>query len=61
MKALEELIEEGARNPAVRKALAGATRRLAADPEFKAIVEQARLSSLRFRALIDEKLAGIEE
>lgn len=38
IKALEELIEEGARDPEVRAALAGATRRLAADPRFKALV-----------------------
>jgi hypothetical protein len=38
IKALEELIEEGAKNPKVRRALSDATRRLAKDPRFKAIV-----------------------
>lgn len=46
IKALEELIEEGSRNPEVRKALGAATRRLAEDPQFKKLV----------RSLIEEAL-----
>jgi hypothetical protein len=46
IKALEELIEEGSRNPEVRKALGAATRRLAEDPQFKQLV----------RTLIEEAL-----
>ena len=38
MRALEELFEEGARSPKVRQALSGASRKLAQDPEFKALV-----------------------
>lgn len=38
VRALEALIEEGARNEHVRAALGGATRRLAADPDFKRVV-----------------------
>ena len=38
VKALEELIEEGAADPEVRKALGDATLRLAKDPEFKELV-----------------------
>jgi hypothetical protein len=38
LKALEDLIEEGAADPEVRKALGDATLRLAKDPEFKELV-----------------------
>ena len=38
IKALEELVEEGAADPEVRKALGDATLRLAKDPEFKELV-----------------------
>lgn len=61
MRALEELIEEGARDPEVRGALGAATRRLAADPRFKAIVrgviEEALVKPFDIHALVEKVVA----
>lgn len=61
MKALEELIEEGARDPEVRAALGAATRRLAADPRFKAImrgvIEDALVKPFDMRELVERLMA----
>jgi hypothetical protein len=57
MRALEELIEEGARDAEVRAALGAATRRLAADPRFKQIVrgviEDALVKPFDLHALVE--------
>ena len=61
MKALEELIEEGGKNPAVRKELGKATKRLAQDPEFRklarGILEDALLRPFHARDLFEKLLA----
>ncbi|MCO5165983.1 MAG: hypothetical protein M9894_06400 [Planctomycetes bacterium] len=61
IKALEDLVEEGARDPEVRAALGAATRRLADDPRFKAIVrgviEDALVKPFDVRALLDRLMA----
>lgn len=58
--ALGELIEEGARDPEVRAQLAAATRRLANDPKFKALVrgliEDALVRPFDGRALLEKLL-----
>ncbi len=62
VKALEELIEEGARDPEVRAALGAATRRLASDPRFKAIVrgviEEALVKPFDMRLLVERLMAN---
>lgn len=61
IKALEDLIEEGARDPEVRAALGAATRRLANDPKFKTIVrgviEDALIKPLDVRLMFERILA----
>ena len=61
IKALEDLVEEGARDPEVRAALGAATRRLASDPRFKAIVrgviEDALVKPFDMRALVERLMA----
>lgn len=61
LRALEDLIEEGARSPAVRQALGSATRRLAQDPDFKALVrgvlEDALVRPFEPAALIERLVA----
>jgi hypothetical protein len=60
MRAVEDLIEEGARDPEVRAALGAATRRLANDPQFKVIVrgivEDALVKPFDARALLEKML-----
>ncbi len=60
LEALEELVEEGARSPAVRKALGDATRRLAHDPDFKALVrgilEDALVRPFELQELLERLL-----
>lgn len=61
IKALEDLVEEGARDPEVRAALGSATRRLANDPRFKQIVrgviEDALVKPFDTRALLDRLMS----
>ncbi|MBL4843882.1 MAG: hypothetical protein JKY65_00005 [Planctomycetes bacterium] len=61
MTALEELIEEAGRNPAVRKEMSKATKRLAKDPEFRklarGILEDALLRPFHARDLFERLLA----
>ena len=61
IKALEDLIEEGARDPEVRAALGAATRRLANDPKFKTIIrgviEDALIKPLDVRVMFERILA----
>ncbi|MGE0709834.1 MAG: hypothetical protein AB7N76_24875 [Planctomycetota bacterium] len=58
MKALEELIEEGAHNPVVRKSLSNAARRLAQDPAFRALVrgilEDSLIRPFQWRKLLTD-------
>jgi hypothetical protein len=58
--ALEELIEEGAANPEVRRVLSGATHRLARDPQFRALVrgviEDALIRPFELRAFMGRLL-----
>lgn len=60
MKALEELIEEGGRNPAIRKELSKATKRLAKDPAFRklarGILEDALIRPFQARELLERLL-----
>lgn len=61
MKAFEELIEEGGRNPAIRKELSKATKRLAKDPKFRklarGVLEDALIRPFQARQLLDRLLA----
>lgn len=61
IKAFEDLLEEGVADPEVRQAFARASRRLAADPRFKAvvrtIVEEALIRPFDGQALITKMLA----
>ncbi len=58
LRALEELIEEGARSREVRRALGQATRRLARDPQFKALIravlEDALVRPFDLKALVEK-------
>ena len=60
LRALEELVDEGARDPEVRAALSRATKRLADDPKFRALVrgvlEEALVRPFDLRGLVTRLL-----
>ena len=64
IRAMEELVEEAAENEDVRGALAGATRRLADDPRFRALVrgilEDALVRPFELGTLVQQLLADRE-
>ena len=64
MQALEDLIEEGAKNPAIRKELGLATQRLAKDPEFRqlarGILEDALVRPFQAREFLERLLSQPE-